>query len=168
MTTELNTRQLILVANHVLRRLAREGDQADRQAHFTATSVGFVRPSTDASVSGSRSSSVVERTAASRELADVRRWEEAKQRLAWALAAVDQAITNLVPADEAEWHQPGSGTCVACDRWVSGAEGDRIRSGMCDSCRSWVRREMDRTAGERGDAINARRRFLAEREERSA
>lgn len=168
MTTELNTQQLIVVANHVLRRLAREGEQADRQARFTASSIGFVRPSTDASVSGSRSSSVVERTAASRELAEVRRWQEAKQRLALALAAVDQAITQLVPADEAEWHQPGSGTCIACQRWVAGSETDRIRSGMCDACRKWVQRKMEREQLERGDAIAQRRSFLAQPVEESA
>lgn len=166
--TQLTTQQLAVIARHVLGRLAREGNQADLQAQEISSSVGFVRPSTDASVAGSRSSSVVERTAASRELAEVRRWEQSKQKLAWALAGIDQALTALVPAQEAEWHQPGSGTCLACSRWVTGSEQDRIRSGMCDACRTWVRRHMERHQVDRGDAIVARRRMLSVDEQQSA
>lgn len=30
---------------------------------------------------------------------------------------------------------PGAGWCLACERWVVGSHGDRLRAGFCDACR---------------------------------
>lgn len=160
--TQLNTQQLVTVTEYVLRRFQKLADQADREAKAVEGGIGFVGTSTDAAVAGGTRSSVVERTAASRDLAAVRAWDHAKERLARALHDLDHAITALVPANEAEWQPAGSGHCQACKRWVAGSASDRLRSGMCDACRTWVRRHMADHHLERGDAINARRRMLAE------
>lgn len=160
--TQLNTQQLVTVTEYVLRRFQKLAEQADREAKAVEGGIGFVGTSTDAAVAGGTRSSVVERTAASRDLAAVRAWDHAKERLARALHDLDHAITALVPANEAEWQPAGSGHCQACKRWVAGSESDRIKSGMCDACRMWVKRTMERERVDRGDAITARRRFLAE------
>jgi hypothetical protein len=157
---DINTTQLLLVTDYVTRRMRRLAPQADIEADHTTSSIGFVGTSTDAAVSGGSPSSIVERTAASKELAAVRRWEQAKQRWARAVQEMDHAITALVPADEADWQPPGSGECQACSRWVSGSATDRIRSGLCDACRKWVRRTMERDQVERGEAMLQRRRSL--------
>jgi hypothetical protein len=166
--TQLNTNQLGIVTEYVLRRFTKLADQADREARAIESGIGFVGTSTDAAVAGGSPSSVVERTAASRELAAVRRWEQAKERLARALHDIDHALTALLPADEAEWQPAGSGHCGACKRWVAGSASDRLRSGMCDACRTWVRRHMADHQVERGDAIAARRRALTEPTEQPA
>jgi uncharacterized membrane protein YccC len=157
-----NTEQLAVVAEYVLRRMQRLAEQADREARAVESSIGFVGTSTDAAVSGGTRSSVVERTAAGRDMATVRQWAQAKQRLARALGEIDRALTELLPADAAEWQPPGSGQCGACSRWVAGSASDRLRSGMCDACRTWVRRVQAEEHIERGDAISARRRMLAD------
>jgi type IV secretory pathway TrbL component len=159
--TTYNTQQLTIVAEYVLRRLHRLAEQADREAKAVESSIGFVGTSTDAAVSGGTHSSVVERTAAGRDLATVRQWMQAKERLARALGEVDQALTLLLPANQAEWQPPGSGDCGACHRWVAGTATDRLRSGLCDACRTWVRRVQAEQHLERGDAITARRRMLS-------
>ena len=158
--TDLNTSQLLLVTEYVIRRMRKLAAQADIEADHVTTSIGFVGTSTDAAVSGGSPSSVVERTAASKDLLAVRRWQKAKTQWARAVQEMDHALTNLVPADEAEWQPPGSGECQACSRWVSGSAADRIRSGLCDACRKWVRRTMERDRIERGEAMLQRRRAL--------
>jgi len=51
----------------------------------------------------------------------------------------------------------GGGDCVCCGRYCSGADTDRLRSGLCDPCRkSWSRSSL-----ERGEWMLARRRELA-------
>lgn len=168
MTRNPDTHRLVVVTDHVARRLRRLAAQADMEAAAIESSIGFVGTGSDAPVSGGSPSSVVERTALGRELDAVQRWDRAKQRWARLLEELDHCLTALVPADEAEWQAPGSGSCLACQRWVSGSAEDRLRSGMCDACRTWVRRHMEREQAERGDAIAARRRALAADEQQSA
>jgi hypothetical protein len=168
MTRNPDTHRLLVATDHVARRLRRLAAQADMEAAAIESSIGFVGSGSDAPVSGGSPSSVVERTALGRELAAVQRWDRAKQRWARLLEELDHCLTALVPADEAEWQAPGSGSCLACQRWVSGSAEDRLRSGMCNACRQWVRRHMEAHHLERGDAIAARRRMLADDGQQSA
>jgi hypothetical protein len=47
------------------------------------------------------------------------------------------------------------GDCHACGVFCSGAERDRLRSGLCDSCRQSWRRYQERTASEQGGGDRA-------------
>lgn len=143
-TRNVSIDNLALITKMVGAKLARQGPTVQRHADLITESIGFVRPSTDASVSGSRGASVVERTAVDQELVYVRQWEQALHQLARALHAVDQAMApgRLLPTSTAEHIPAGAGTCLSCSRWVSGAETDRLRSGLCDACRVAVRRMM--------------------------
>jgi hypothetical protein len=156
--TNLNNQQLIIVAEYVIKRMGQLAHQADTEAEAITGSIGFVGTSTDSAVSGGSTSSIVERTAASKELGAVRQWEKAKLKLARALQEIDGALTALVPADAADWTPPGSGNCQACERWVSGSAGDRIRAGLCEACRVAVRRMMATDPSLERAAAVARRR----------
>jgi len=151
---------LALITKMVGAKLARQGPTVQRHADLITDSIGFVRPSTDASVSGSRGASVVERTAVDQELIYVRQWEQALHQLARALHAVDQAMApgRLLPTSSADHIPAGAGTCLSCSRWVSGAETDRLRSGLCDACRVAVRRMMAADPNLERAAAVARRR----------
>ena len=61
-----------------------------------------------------------------------------------------------VPASITDEHQPRSGgDCVACGIYCSGAERDRLRSGLCDACRQSWRRYQDRAAQQMGSGDRA-------------
>jgi len=71
--------------------------------------------------------------------------------------------TPVLPVDEPRARSGGD--CVACGLYCSGAERDRLRSGLCDACRQSWRRYQDRAAqqmgsGDRGDWLAERRRDI--------
>lgn len=67
------------------------------------------------------------------------------------IAGVDRLLDRSTP-------QPGAGDCLACSKWVTGGESDRIKSGYCPACwMAWCRQG-------RPD----RMRFQAERRSESA
>lgn len=59
--------------------------------------------------------------------------------------------------------QASGADCLACGRYCSGAtDADRLRSGLCDSCRkAWARWTITNPLGERGEWMLERRRTLA-------
>lgn len=157
------TQQLTIVTRYVLRRLEREGSKADTHASLIARTSGYAGNSSfEAPVAGGDNSSVVERGLTDQELAHVRRWDEARRKLALALEAIDHALTGLLPPEQAPELPAGAGSCACCARWVSGSANDRLRSGLCDACRQSVQRmcHHDPTM-DRGAAIARRRSQLA-------
>ena len=84
--------------------------------------------------------------------------DAAAYRLAKALLEYRLAADAWLPRPEAEPVRAGAGYCAACDRWAPGGV-DRLRSGLCNACRSYVARR--RTKGvDRHAAIAERRRTL--------
>jgi len=64
--------------------------------------------------------------------------ERAESLVAGALRAFGNVAAQSVPPADAD--PPGAGHCQRCGRWVSGSDGDRIRSGMCEAdYRAWKR-----------------------------
>ena len=53
------------------------------------------------------------------------------------------------------------GDCHACAKYCSGADGDRLRAGLCNACRMhWRRWSTDHPTHDRGDWLLQRRRQL--------
>lgn len=58
------------------------------------------------------------------------------------------------------------GDCVACARYCSGADGDRLRAGLCNACRMhWRRWQGDNPLRDRGDWLLERRRTVNDEQE---
>lgn len=58
------------------------------------------------------------------------------------------------------------GDCLACSRYCSGADGDRLRAGLCNACRMhWRRWQGENPTRDRGDWMLERRRTVAHEQE---
>jgi len=78
------------------------------------------------------------------------------------LARAMDLINNIPIVKENHDSPPGSGPCVACDAWCSGAENDRRVSGYCPRCKqAWFRFRKANPDKERRDFEKERRRYLS-------
>ena len=100
-----------------------------------------------------------------------------------ALRRLDQSSTELLRAATliydivTRWGNPiadqptiqrrsSGGDCHACTKYCSGADGDRLRAGLCNACRMhWRRWSTDHPTQDRGDWILERRRSLTAEQE---
>jgi hypothetical protein len=156
------TQQIVARAYTVLTRLSKDGDAALRQAAYIEHSIGFTRPSVDAPVQGGDTTSVVERAMNDPELANATALRRSLTRYASVVEELDRALTGVLPAHNTDRHPPGSGACSCCTRWVSGSATDRIRRGLCETCRQAVRRMVANDPNlETSAAVSRRRRALA-------
>jgi len=157
-----DTRQLVARAYTVLTRLSKDGDTALRHAAHIEHAIGFARPAVDAPVQGGDTTSVVERALHDPELANATALRNALARYATVTEELDRALTRILPTRIADRHPPGSGACSCCTRWVSGSATDRIRRGLCETCRQAVRRMVATDPNlETSAAVARRRRALA-------
>lgn len=137
--------QLVTQLKNLTRALEANGAQAERMAPLLAAR-GW--PTSTLGDGGSRSTS--EHTSTERAGSHRDRWADADQKLArfylqtyTLVTAGQQLIADLAGhaiADEDHEHEgrattPNGGWCLACDRWVTGAADDRLRSGFCNACR---------------------------------
>lgn len=77
--------------------------------------------------------------------------------LEWALPVTDQPTVQ---------RKASGGDCLACSRYCSGADGDRLRAGLCNACRMhWRRWQGDNPTRDRGDWMLERRRTVADEQE---
>ena len=65
---------------------------------------------------------------------------EACRKFAMAAFYKANVIAGRIEPGDIPALAPGSGNCLACDRWVAGTSTDRIRSGYCPACATaWTR-----------------------------
>lgn len=77
--------------------------------------------------------------------------------LEWALPVTDQPTVQ---------RKASGGDCLACARYCSGADGDRLRAGLCNACRMhWRRWQGDHPTRDRGEWMLERRRTVAHEQE---
>lgn len=75
----------------------------------------------------------------------------------WALPVTDQPTVQ---------RKASGGDCLGCARYCSGADGDRLRAGLCNACRMhWRRWQGDNPTRDRGDWMLERRRTVADEQE---
>ena len=75
----------------------------------------------------------------------------------WATVVTDQPTIE---------RRASGGDCLACSRYCSGADGDRLRAGLCNACRMhWRRWQGDNPTRERGEWMLERRRTVADEQE---
>lgn len=144
------TAQLVIQLKALTRALEERGAQAEQLAPLLAAR-GWP---TSSGAAGNRGGNAELTSVEAAADTDPGTWRDIDTKLRWwitttfALADLGQQMLTTIAAraaadDEHDGRatgQAGTGTCLACDRWVPGTEHDRLRAGFCDTCRkAWER-----------------------------